>query len=166
MKQPRAIFRQLTYLNSEVKSAWNKFRRFSKLLTVYLQFLNLTKPFVLVKLCNLLLQFAKLRPQAGHKRGMFPVLIDGLKSSVNCHIFFFVFCGHLSQRIVTYTRELKCRNIEKTFQWSEHYRRILLKKEIRVLPSGVEPKTWKVPITSSDALPLSYRTVVQPRPLN
>ena len=35
---------------------------------------------------------------------------------------------------------------------------ILGKKEIRVLLSGVEPKTY--PITSSDALPLRYRRLV------
>ena len=39
-------------------------------------------------------------------------------------------------------------------KWHRHTRR----KEIRVLISGFEPKTF--PITSSDALPLSYRRLV------
>ena len=39
-------------------------------------------------------------------------------------------------------------------QWHRHTR----KKKFRVLPTGVEPTTF--PITSSDALPLSYRRLV------
>ena len=37
---------------------------------------------------------------------------------------------------------------------------ILEKRKIRVLPTGVEPRTYDLPITSSDALPLSYRRLV------